>query len=850
MAEPILSAQEKGRVPPPPPAPTETVSRTRKYRRMVLDAPYEICIERARCYTQSYKETEGQHPGLRAAKAFAHTVRNMTVYILDEEAIVGARSGKLVATVIPVERGDINTVLELELDRVLTRPDRPFKLSAAEKRELEEEILPYWSGKTVRDLKKQLWREAGLMYYVKITPGTMLDRARGFGMKALYKQVKQGGGNRKLMARAADEIAGNNPGLCMNVFDTQGHLIIGHKWLINEGFEGAKKRAEAKLKEVGDDPDKKAFLESVIICCDAAREYAERYAREAERKADAEPDPARKKELREIAERCRRVPWLPPRDFREAMQWLWFTQVLACISYGVAGIFALGRVDQYMWPYLKADLASGKISEDEALTLLEELVVKLSYNLLVLPPFAKNTGSELGADNMAVTIGGVDRAGNDAVNPLSHLFIRATENMRHMTNSISMRISAKNSDDWVEKVVAVHKASNGPSIFNDDVIVPALVDSGYPVEDARDYGIIGCVEPTSDGNTFGTTSGNDVSLVGALEMTLHDGRLRMLGRAIGPRTGDPRKFKTFDELLAAFKQQVSFCVDMIYRATLCKDRAYAHSYPCPYVSATLKGCIENAADATRGGAQYNFDSISARGLATATDSLLAIKKFVYDDKSLSFGELLKAIDHNFKGKEKLRQMLKTRPPKFGVNDEAADGLAREIAEYFCKEVLKKKPERGGIFRPSFFGYGLHVFEGTVLGATPDGRRAGEPISNSLSPANQAEKKGPVAAMQSVAQLNHRLIPNGASLNVKLMPTLLEGDQGVKKVAAMIRAYFKQGGQQVQFNVVSDEVLRAAQADPESYKDLVVRVSGYSAYFTDLGKPVQDDIIARMSFSSV
>ncbi len=850
MAEPILESHPSRQAPPPPPRPQEALTRTQKYRRMVLDAPYEICVERARYYTRSYQETEGEHPALRAAKAFAHTVKNMTVYILDEEAIVGARSGKLVATVIPVERGDINTVLELELGRVLTRRDRPFKLSDAEKRELEEEILPYWSGKTVRDRKKKLWKENGLMYYVKISPATMLDRARGFGMKALYTQVKQGGGNRKLMARAAEEIAGNNPGLCMNVFDTQGHLIIGHKWLIGDGFAGAKVRAEAKLKEVGDDPDKKAFLESVIICCDAAKEFAERYAREAERRADAEPDPARKKELREIAERCRRVPWLPPRDFREAMQWLWFTQALSCISYGVAGIFALGRVDQYMWPYLKADLAAGKITEDEALTLLEELVVKLSYNLLVLPPYAKNTGSELGADNMAVTIGGVDRDGNDAVNPLSYLFLRATENMRHMTNSISMRISAKNPDEWVEKVVAVHRASNGPSIFNDDVIAPALADSGYPIADARDYGIIGCVEPTSDGNTFGTTSGNDVSLAGALEMTLHNGKLRMLGRTIGPRTGDPRKFKTFAELMAAFKQQVSWCVDMIYRATLCKDQAYAESYPCPFVSTTLKGCIENAADATRGGAQYNFDSISARGLATATDSLMAIKKFIYDDKTMSWKELLKATDHNFNGYDKLRQMLKTKAPKFGVDDDQADALARDIAEYFCREVLKKKPARGGIFRPSFFGYGLHVFEGTVLGATPDGRLAGEPISNSLSPTNQAEKKGPVAAMQSVAKINHHLIPNGASLNVKLMPTLLTSEAGLKKVAAMLRAYFKSGGQQVQFNVISDQVLRAAQADPESYKDLVVRVSGYSAYFTDLGKPVQDDIIARMSFSNV
>jgi formate C-acetyltransferase len=828
----------------------ELTSRTQRLRKKILDAPYEICVERARYYTESYKQTEGQDPALRAAKAFAHTLKNMTAYILDDEAIVGNRSGKLVASVIPIDRGDINVVLDLELDRVLNRSDRPFHISDDEKRELQEVILPYWDGKTVRDLKKKLWKENDMFFPVKVNAKSTLDRVKGFGVKGLYKQVAQSGGNRKLMARAGVEIAINNPGLCMNVFDTQGHLVVGHRNLINEGYEGAKKRAEARLAEVGDDPEKKAFLESVIICCEAARDFADRFAKLADEKAGEEGDPARKKELEQIAERCRRVPWQSPRDFREAVQWLWMSQNLALISYGLVSVFALGRVDQYLWPYLEKDLAEGRITEDEALTLLEELIIKLSYNLLVLPPFGKATGSELGADNMAVTIGGVGRDGEDAVNPLSRLFVKATENMSSMTNSISFRISEKNSDDWVERVVGVHRSSNGPSIFNDDAIVHALADSGYTIEDARDYAIIGCVEPTSDGNTFGCTSGNDISLVGALEMALHRGRLRMAGRRMGPDTGDPRKWKSFDEVMDAYKKQVSACIDLIAKGTELKDRAYAEILPCPLVSTTLKGCIENAIDMTRGGAQYNFNSISGRGMATAVDSLAAVKKLVFEDKAVSMGKLLKATDRNFKKDEKLQQMLKTRAPKFGSDDDYADDIAREVTEYFCKEVMAHKAWRGGIFRPSFFSYGMHVFEGTVLGATPDGRRAGEAVSNSLSPTNQSEKKGPVAALQSVAKINHRLIPNGSSTNIKFLPFMIESEAGLKKIAAMLRAYFKQGGQQVQFNVLSDETLRAAQKDPEAYKDLVVRVSGYSAYFVDLGKPVQDDIIARMAFDKV
>jgi pyruvate formate-lyase/glycerol dehydratase family glycyl radical enzyme len=832
-----------------PPLADEPLTRPQRYRRLILEAPYEICIERARYYTESYRRTEGQDPALRAAKAFSHTVKNMTLYILDDEAIVGNRSGKLVASIIPVERGEFNLVLDLELEGLLKRPFRPFHLSAEEKRELTEDILPYWTGRTVRDRKKALMRERGLMYFVKVTPWTALDRIRGFGFKALKAQVAQARGNPKLMKQAGEAIAVNNPGLCMNVFDTQGHLVIGHRYLLPQGFAGVKKQAEEKLAGATD-PSARAFLEAVVICCDSAREYAARFAELAETKAREATDPGRRQELMAIAARCRRVPWEPPRDFREALQFVWFTHVLALISYGAAAIFALGRFDQYLWPYLKADLAAGRITEDEALELCEELIVKFSYNLLVLPPYGKATGSELGADNMAVTLGGVGADGEDAANPLSYIMLAATENMRSLTNSMSFRVSAKSPDAWVEKIVALHRHCNGPAIFSDEAIVPALTESGYTLEDARDYAIIGCVEPTSDGNTFGCTSGNDVSLAGALEMTLHNGNLRMLGRRLGPRTGDPRRFQTFAELMAAYQRQIRACVELIVGVTKCKDQAYAESYPCVFVSSTLNGCVANARDATRGGAQYNFDSVSARGLATAADSLLAIKKFVYEEKSVSMGELIKALDWNWRGKEQLRQRLRTRPAKFGQDDDEADALAREIAEYFCREVMKHTTDRGGTFRPSFFGYGLHVFEGTVLGATPDGRRAGEPISNSLSPTNQAEKKGPVAALNSVARINHRLIPNGASTNVRLLPTVLASETGVKKVAAMLRAYFKQGGQQVQFNVVSDDVLRRAQQHPDEYKDLVVRVSGYSAYFVDLGKPVQDDIINRLSFENV
>ncbi len=826
--------------------------RVQHLRKRILEAPYEICIERARFYTQSYKKTQGRQPAIRAANALKHLLKNMTLYILDEEAIVGNRSSKLVATVIPIERGDINVILELELNRLITRKDRPFHISPADREELEKEILPYWKDKSIRARKEKLWKENGLLIMPKITPASLRDRLRRFGAKSLMHQAAQTGGNPKIMATAGREIAANNPGLLMNVFDTQGHMVIGHRNVIERGLKDVKKQAQARLEQLNEesktDSRRKAFLESVIICADAGRDFALRFAEKAQSMAETEPDPDRSEELSQIAERCRRVPYEPPRDFRDAVQFVWFIQLLSLLSYGIVAVFALGRIDQYLYPFYKRDIESGRISKEEALALVEELIVKLSYNLLVLPPYGKDTGSELGADNMAITIGGVGPDGKDATNDLTYLFLEATRSMRSMTNSVSIRISEKSPQKYLDMVVEIIRETNGPALFNDEAIIPAQQACGYSIEHARDYAIIGCVEPTSDGNTFGCTSGNDISLAGALEMTLNNGRLAMLGRRLGPETGDPKSFASFDELMQAYKKQVSASIDIIARCTNLKDQAYAEQLPCPMVSLTVQGCVENAADMTEGGAIYNFSSISGRGLATAADSLAAIKKFVYDERSMSMDQVLKMLANNFKGREKERQFMMTRAPKYGRDDDQADAIAGEIQEYFCREVMKYKNERGGIFRPSFFSYGMHVFEGQLLSATPNGRKAGEPISNSLSPSNNTESGGPAGVLKSAAKFDHRLIPNGCSVNIKMLPTLMDTREKRDKVGALLRSYFAMGGMHVQFNVIDNKTLIAAQKDPGKYKDLVVRVSGYSAYFVDLGKPVQDEIISRTEFS--
>lgn len=845
MAEPAssLSASRDSR----------PLKKTEILKNKILAAPYEICIQRARCFTEVYCRTEGEHPALRSARALAHTLENMDVYILDEERIVGNRSGKLVGAVLPVERGEMNVVMRMELDDLQRRKNKPFRISEQDKKELLQEILPYWDGKTVRDQRAARWDKRLQSLFIRHDAKSVAARYRAMGARNLFRIARTFADNPRRFRGGRKELTLNNPGLVMNIFDVQGHMVLGHQNVIHRGFRAVKEEAENKRsrlsREKGPqrDEDGIAFLDAVILCCDAVRKFALRFSNEAERLAGQETDPQRKAELEIIADQCRHVPFDPPRGFHEALQFLWLTQVTALIAHGMGGIFAIGRPDQYLYTHYEEDVKQGKLDADAATELLEELLIKLSYNLLVLPSFAKNTASELGGDNQAVTLGGLDRQGNDAVNPLTHLFLDAVRNVRNMSNSISIRIHKDAPPAYWEKVTNVISTTSGPALFNDDVVIPSLQGCGYTLEDARDYAIIGCVEPTSAGNTFGCTSGNDISLVGALEMVFNRGKVRMVGAQMGPDTGNPEDFQTFEEFWEAYKRQVVACVDLIAEGVGIKDSIYAEQFPCPYVSSFLDGCLDKARDMTQGGAVYNFGSISARGLATAADSLTAVKRLVFDEERVSMKELKEALDRNYRSQDALRLLCLRRPPKYGNDEEEADEMARKMAAFFCETVTRHRNIHGGPFRPSFFSYGVHVLEGSLLGATPDGRKAGQPISNSLSPTNGSERKGPTAVLKSVARIEHEKISNGSSLNVKVNPLLVNDPANQGKLGSLLKTYFELGGMHVQLNIISNRTLREAQAHPDQFPDLVVRVSGYSAYFTDLGKAIQDDIIARTEF---
>jgi formate C-acetyltransferase len=822
------------------------------YKNLILNADYEICVERAKYYTESFRLTEGQHPSVRSAKALQNTLSKMTLYILDGEQIAGNRSSKTVGVVLPVERGDVNVILDMELDPLLRRKRQPFHIDPEDRKILEQDILPYWRGRTVRDRKKTAWKANGLDFKPAVNPLSLIKRRKGLDLGRLKQSAAVPGAGLGYAWKGIAELLHNNPAMVMNVFDVQGHLILGLKNILAEGFSGVKDRAERRLEQARreNDADGAGFLEGVIISCQAIEILAGRLAALAAEKAAAAVDPEDKARLLAMADRCRTVPMNPPRNFHEAVQAMWLTLVGGLVAHGMVGILAIGRFDQYLYPWYARDKAAGAITDEQAVRLMEELLIKCAANLMILPYAGKNTGNELGSDSCVPTVGGVDADGRDAVNELSGIILDAFANVKSLGNSFTIRLSEKNPDWFWKKALATFRRTSGAALFNDEMVVRALEGCGMPVADARDYGVIGCVEPTGDGNTFGCTSGNDISLAAAVEMALNNGHLRIMGRRIGPATGDARNFSSFNDLMAAFKQQVAFMVDTVARAVNLKDEVYGREFHNPYISATLAGCIDNARDMTRGGARYNFASISGRGLGTAVDALAAIQFFVFDRAEISMPALLDMLDANFENQEVFRQRLLHQAPKYGADDPAADAIAAEVCAFFCDQVAAKHSIRNGPFRPSFFSYGMHVLEGLYIGALPNGRKAGEPVSNSLSPSNGSEKRGPTGVLRSVSRLDHSKISNGCAINIKFSPALFAGAERLDKMVALVKGYFAEGGMEVQPNVVSNQTLKEAQRHPSEYKDLVVRVSGYSALFTDLGKPLQDEIISRTEFGEI
>ena len=819
----------------------------------LVDALYEhmpvIESARAKLITESYKETEGEPIITRRAKAFAHILHNIPIIIRDNELIVGS------STIAP--RGCQTFPefsyewLEAELDTVATRTADPFEIAEETKAELKE-ADKYWKGKTTSELATSYMAPEAIkaIEHNIFTPGNYF-----------YNGV--------------------------------GHVTVKYWEVLEIGFEGIMEKAQKELDgcSVGDGnyARKSHFLDAVILSCKAVIDYAGRYAKLAQEMAAQTSDPIRKQELFVIAENCSRVPAKGAQNFYEACQSFWFVQQLLQMESSGHSI-SPGRFDQYMYPYYKKDMEAGTITREFAQELMDCIWVKLN-DLNKCRDAASAEGFAGYSLFQNLIAGGQNKEGEDVTNDLSIMCIQASMHVHLPAPSLSVRVWNGSPHEFLIKAAELTRTGIGlPAYYNDEVIIPALQNRGLSLEDAREYNIIGCVEPQKAGKTEGWHDAAFFNMCRPLELVFSNGMDK--GEMVGIPTGDVTQMKTFDEFFDAYKKQMEYCISLLVNADNAIDVAHAERCPLPFLSCMIDDCLKEGKSVQEGGAVYNFTGPQGFGIANMADGLFAICKLVYEDKKVSMKELKEALAWNYdkgldaqsagdmtemimKAMQKagrnvdastaeglLKTFMGMKPgeqktqrfkeihdmidevPKFGNDIPEVDYFAREVAYTYSKPLQKYNNPRGGKFQAGLYPVSANVPLGGQTGATPDGRYAHTPVADGVSPSAGKDVKGPTAAATSVSRLDHFIVSNGTLFNQKFHPSALSGREGLEKFVALIRGYFDQKGMHMQFNVVDRQTLLDAQEHPEKYKHLVVRVAGYSALFTTLSRSLQDDIIRR------
>lgn len=804
---------------------------------------------RAKLVTESYKETEDEPIITRRAKAFAHILHNIPIIIRDEELIVGS------STLAP--RGCQTFPeysfqwLEDELDTVATRTADPFYISEETKADLRE-VHKYWKGKTTSELATSYMAPEAILAidHNIFTPGNYF-----------YNGV--------------------------------GHVTVKYEEVLAIGYEGIIAKAQKELDESnvgdGDYAKKSRFLEAVILSCQAVIDYAHRYAELAEQMAYQCQDPTRKQELLQIASNCTRVPEKGARNFYEACQSFWFVQQLIQMESSGHSI-SPGRFDQYMYPYYKSDMEAGNLTREFAQELMDCIWVKLN-DLNKCRDAASAEGFAGYSLFQNLIAGGQNKDGEDVTNDLSFMCIQASMHVHLPAPSLSVRVWNGSPHEFLIKAAELTRTGIGlPAYYNDEVIIPALQNRGLSLEDAREYNIIGCVEPQKAGKTEGWHDAAFFNMCRPLELVFSNGMDK--GEMVGIPTGDVTQMKTFDEFFDAYKKQMEYCISLLVNADNAIDVAHAERCPLPFLSCMIDDCLKEGKSVQEGGAVYNFTGPQGFGIANMADGLFAIRKLVYEDKKVSMKELKEALAWNYdkgldaqsagdmtemimKAMQKagrnvdastaeglLKTFMGMKPgeqktqrfkeihdmidevPKFGNDIPEVDYFAREVAYTYSKPLQKYNNPRGGKFQAGLYPVSANVPLGGQTGATPDGRYAHTPVADGVSPSAGKDVKGPTAAATSVSRLDHFIVSNGTLFNQKFHPSALSGREGLEKFVALIRGYFDQKGMHMQFNVVDRQTLLDAQEHPEKYKHLVVRVAGYSALFTTLSRSLQDDIIRR------
>ncbi len=778
--------------------------RIRKLREQTLTAEPKISAERAKLVTEFYKSPLAGQVSVPVARAlaFKYILEHKELCVNDGELIVGERGPAPKETPTYPE---ISTHTEQDLEILHTRPKIPFSSDAETRRILLEEVRPFWQGRSIRD---RIFKE----------------------MDAEWIDAYEAGVFTEFMEQRAP-----------------GHTVLDDK-IYRKGMLDFKADIQRSLEQLDffNDPqalNKREELKAMNIAADALIRFAERYAQLLDDLAARENDAKRRAELQQMAAICRWVPAHAPRTFWEALQYYWFVHLGVITELNTWDSFNPGRLDQHLYPFYKRELARGTLNPESAKELLMSFWVK--FNNQPAPPKVGVTAQESNTytDFCLINVGGVDAEGQDASNELSYLILDVIEEMRILQPSSMVQISKKTPDRLLKRALKIIQTGFGqPSLFNTDAIIQEMVRQGKDIVDARLGGASGCVEAGVFGKESYILTGY-FNLVKVLEITLNNGRDPRTGKTIGLKTGEPASFESFDQLYRAFEKQVNRFIDIKIKGNRIIERLYAQVLPAPFMSILIDDCIAKGKDYNDGGARYNNSYIQGVGMGSMTDSLSAIKFHVFDRKHFSMKHLLEAMRDNFDGYDEILDLILNHTPRYGNDDDYADAILKQIFETYFKAIDGRPNTKGGHYRVNLLPTTVHVYFGSVVGATPDGRKAGFPLSEGISPVQGMDVKGPTAVIKSAAKIDH-LRTGGTLLNQKFTPQVFDTEEGFDKVAKLIRTYFRMDGHHIQFNVVTADTLRKAQEHPEQYRDLIVRVAGYSDYFVDLTPELQEEIIRR------
>jgi formate C-acetyltransferase len=777
--------------------------RIARLREESFSAEPTISVERARLITEFYRLNDGKHsiPVTRAL-SFQYLCERKTLYLGDDELIVGER-GPAPKSVPTFPELTCHTRQDLQI--LNSRDKTWYRVNEDDIETYENEVAPYWQGRSMRDKifshVPEAWKEA---YSAGVFTEFMEQRAPGH---------------------------------------TTLDGLIYEQGLLDLKKKLAETQARLDFLSDPEATDKSEQLRAMDIACDAGITFAERHAVLAEKMAQQETSVERQAELEKIAEVCRRVPANAPRDFWEAVQMYWFVHLGTITELNGWDAMNPGHLDQHLAHFYEQGVSDGSLDREKARELLQCLWIK--FNNHPAPPKVGVTAAESGTYNdfTNINLGGLRPDGSDAVNELSYLMLEVIDELHLLQPGNNVQIGRKTPDRFLKAACRVIRNGYGyPSVFNADAVVAEQIRVGTSVEDAREGGTSGCIETGCFGKEAYLLTGY-LNVPKILEVTLNDGVDPLTGRQIGIQTGDPTSLTDFDALYTAFENQLHYFIDLKVSVNQYIERMFSRHMPAPFLSAVIRDCITRGKDYYDGGPRYNTTYIQCCGIGTITDSLSAIKKHVFDDGAVTLKDLLEALKLNFEGDEALRQRLANKTPRFGNDLDEADSIMQRVYQSLFAAIDDRPNTRGGKYHLNMLSTTCHVYFGTKLGATPDGRRAGLPESDGTSPSHGADRQGPTAVCKSLGKMD-QIKSGGTLLNQRFLPQVLEGDEGIEKLAQLIRTYFRLDGHHIQFNVVDTATLRDAQENPEQYRDLLVRVAGYSDYFCDLGAELQEEVISR------